>query len=146
RVLYRIAEGIDRRAELFAKTESLDVGKPIAGALSYDIAHTVMQFEYFSGAARSLDSRRIGGPGEDYLVYSRNEPVGVVGAIVPWSYPLLIASWKLAPALAAGCVVVLKPAEQTPLTSLLLCDVLEEAGVPAGVVNVVTGLGEEAGA
>lgn len=146
RILYRIAEGIDARAGLFSILESIDTGKPVSSALSYDIAHTVMQFEYFAGIARSLDGRAISGPGDDFLIYTRNEPVGVVGAIVPWNYPLLLASWKLAPALAAGCAVVLKPAEQTPLTSLLLADVLLEAGLPEGVVNIVTGLGEEAGA
>jgi phenylacetaldehyde dehydrogenase len=146
RTLYRIAEGIDARAELFSILESIDTGKPLSSARSYDITHTIMQFEYFAGIARGLDGRTISGPGDDYLIYTRNEPVGIVGAIVPWNYPLLLASWKLAPALAAGCSVVLKPAEQTPLTSLLLAEVLVEAGLPAGVVNIVTGFGEEAGA
>ncbi len=85
-------------------------------------------------------------PGSEFLSYTLREPIGVVGQIIPWNFPLLMAAWKLAPALAAGCTVVLKPAEQTPLTALRLGELIEEAGFPEGVVNVVTGLGETAGA
>jgi acyl-CoA reductase-like NAD-dependent aldehyde dehydrogenase len=144
RFLFRIAEIVaERRLEL-AELEVRDCGKPIADALG-DIDEVAFMFEYYAGWATKIsgDIPPVG-PGAMSLVVK--EPVGVCGLIVPWNYPMLMASQKVAPALATGCTVVLKPAEQTPLTALRLAAIAEEAGLPAGVLNVVTGLGPEAGA
>jgi len=130
--LYRIARLLQERAREFAVLESLDGGKPIKESRDVDIPLAAAHFFYYAGWADKLEWAFPGPP---------PRPVGVAGQIIPWNFPLLMASWKLAPALAAGNTVVLKPAETTPLTALLLVDVLQEAGLPAGVVNVVTGAG-----
>ena len=144
RILIRASEIIRRERERLAELEVLDCGKPI-GEAREDIEESAFMFEYYGGWATKIhgDIPPVG-PGAMSLVVK--EPVGVAAAIVPWNYPLLMASQKVAPALAAGCTVVLKPAEQTPLTALELAAILEEAGLPRGVLNVVTGFGPTAGA
>ncbi len=144
RVLFRIADKIRTEAAALAELESRNTGKPIVEA-EFDIADTATCFEYYGGLATKI-SGTVNPVPDNALSLSLKEPVGVAGQIIPWNYPLLMAAWKLAPALAAGCTCVLKPAEQTPLTALKLAGWLSECGVPAGVVNVVTGLGETVGA
>jgi betaine-aldehyde dehydrogenase len=144
RILFRIAEKLRAEAPELAELESRNSGKPIVEA-EFDIADTATCFEYYGGLATKV-SGVVNPVPDNALSLSLKEPVGVAGQIIPWNYPLLMAAWKLAPALAAGCTCVLKPAEQTPLTVLRLAGWLNELGVPPGVVNVVTGLGESAGA
>ena len=143
RILFRIAEKLRAEAPLLAELESRNSGKPIVEA-EFDIADAATCFEYYGGLATKV-SGTVNPVPDNALSLSMKEPVGVAGQIIPWNYPLLMAAWKLAPALAAGCTCVLKPAEQTPLTALRLAAWLPELGVPDGVVNVVTGLGETAG-
>ena len=147
RLLWKLADLIEKNLEEFAELESLDNGKPAAVARVADVPLTVDIFRYMGGWATKLTGSTIplSMPGE-YLSYTLREPVGVVGQIIPWNFPLLMAAWKLAPALAAGCTVVLKAAEQTPLSALRLGELIQEAGFPAGVVNILAGYGETAGA
>ncbi len=145
RLMWKLADLIEQRTEEFAQIESLDNGKPLAVARVADVPLAVDLFRYMAGWATKIEGNTI--PfSPKYLAYTRREPVGVVGQIIPWNFPLLMAAWKLGPALATGCTVVLKPAEQTPLSALLLAEIIAEAGFPEGVVNVVTGYGETAGA
>jgi phenylacetaldehyde dehydrogenase len=148
RMIWKLADLIEKHAEEFAQLESLDNGKPLAIARVADVPLTVDMFRYMAGWATKIEGNtiKLGGQGDKFFAYTLREPVGVVGQIIPWNFPLLMAAWKLAPALATGCTVVLKPAEQTPLTALLLGELVQEAGIPAGVVNVVPGYGETAGA
>lgn len=144
-LLWRLADRIEAQAEEFAQLESLDNGKPLAVALAADVALTVDHFRYYAGWATKVEGETIpinSGDGAAYLDYTMREPIGVVGQIIPWNFPLLMAAWKLAAALACGNTVVLKPAEQTPLTALLLAKLICEVGFPDGVVNVVTGFGD----
>lgn len=147
RTIWRIADLIEAHAEEFALLETLDVGKPITNSRRDDVPLSVAYFRYMAGWATRLDGRSIDVslPGE-WHVYTVREPVGVVGAIIPWNSPLLMAAWKLAPALVCGNAVVIKPAEETPLSVLRLAALMQEADVPDGVVNVVTGFGHTAGA
>ena len=147
RILWRIADLIERDLEELAELESIDNGKPYAVARVADLPLAVDMFRYMAGWATKITGSTLplSLPGE-YLSYTIREPVGVVAQIIPWNFPLLMAAWKIAPALAAGCTIVLKAAEQTPLTALRLAEIILEAGVPAGVVNVLTGFGETAGA
>jgi aldehyde dehydrogenase (NAD+) len=145
RLLYAIADRLEERADELARLETLDNGKPVREARMIDVKESIDTFRYYAGWADKLSGDVIPVPGP-YLNYTRREPVGVCGAIIPWNYPLQMAAWKVAPALACGNTVVLKPAEQTPLTALELARVAAEAGVPAGVLNVVPGFGETAGA
>jgi betaine-aldehyde dehydrogenase len=144
RVLFRLAEAVRRHHADLAQLESRNNGKPIAEAEA-DITDVATCFEYYGGLATKVSGATNPVP-DDALSLTLKEPVGVAGQIIPWNYPLLMAAWKLAPALAAGCTCVLKTAEQTPLTALELCAWLEEAGLPPGVVNVLTGTGERCGA
>ena len=146
-LIWKIGELIDKNAQELAEIEALDNGKPVTIARVVDVAYSAEMFRYMSGWATKLGGRTIplSAPG-DYLSYTLREPVGVVGQIVPWNFPLLLAAWKLAPALAAGCTMVLKSAEQTPLSALRLAELIQEAGLPPGVVNVISGFGETAGA
>ena len=142
-----ILEHLDELAQL----ESLDNGKPFAVARAADVPLAADLFHYMAGWATKLEGNTISisvpyMPGANFHAYTLREPVGVVGQIIPWNFPLLMAAWKLGPALACGNTVVLKPAEQTPLTALRLAELIAEAGVPDGVVNVVSGFGETAGA
>jgi phenylacetaldehyde dehydrogenase len=147
RILWKLADLIERQTEQFATLESLDNGKPLTVARVADVPLTVDMFRYMAGWATKLTGTTIpiSFPGE-YLSFTLREPVGVVGQIIPWNFPLLMAAWKLAPALATGCTVVLKVAEQTPITGLRLGVLCQEAGLPDGVVNVLAGYGETAGA
>ncbi len=150
RLVWRIGELIEERADAFAELESLDNGKPVAHARAVDVALAADHFRYMAGWATKVEGTTIpvsalAAPGR-YHAYTVREPVGVVAAIVPWNFPLLMAAWKLAPALATGNTVVLKPAEQTPLSAALLGHVVQEAGLPDGVVNIVQGFGDPVGA
>ena len=142
RTLIRIADAIEANADELAQLESLDNGKPVKFARYVDVAGAIAHFHYFAGWPSKIEgaTKPVSTPG--IFCYTRKEPVGVCGQIIPWNFPLLMAAWKLGPALAAGCTVVLKPAEQTPLTALRLAELALEAGLPEGVLNVVTGDGE----
>ena len=144
RILYKLAEKIRQNAAHLAELECRNTGKPIVEA-EYDIADVATCFEYYAGLANKVLGHVNPVPA-NALSFTLREPVGVAGQIIPWNYPLLMAAWKLAPAIAAGCTCVLKPAEQTPLTALESANWLEEAGLPPGVVNIVNGFGETAGA
>jgi phenylacetaldehyde dehydrogenase len=147
RILWRIADLIERNLEEFAELESLDNGKPYSIARVADVPLTVDMFRYMGGWATKITGKTLAlSAGYDFHSYTLREPIGVVAQIIPWNFPLLMAAWKLAPALACGCTIVLKLAEQTPLTGLRLAQILHEAGLPEGVVNVLTGYGEGAGA
>jgi betaine-aldehyde dehydrogenase len=144
RILFKLAEKIRQNQPMLAELESRNTGKPIVEA-EYDIGDVATCFEYYGGLANKVNGSVMPVPA-NALSFTLREPVGVAGQIIPWNYPLLMAAWKLAPALAAGCTCVLKPAEQTPLTALEFANWLEEVGLPPGVVNVVNGVGEIAGA
>ena len=144
RILFKLAEKIRQNAAQLAELECRNTGKPIVEA-EFDIADVATCFEYYGGLANKVTGNVNPVPA-NALSFTMREPIGVAGQIIPWNYPLLMAAWKLAPAIAAGCTCVLKPAEQTPLTALELANWFEEAGLPPGVVNIVNGLGESAGA
>jgi phenylacetaldehyde dehydrogenase len=151
RLVWKLADLIEQHLEEFAELESLDNGKPLKVARAADVPLAVDLFRYMAGWATKIEGSTIPisvpyTPGAKYLAYTLREPVGVVGQIIPWNFPLLMAAWKLGPALATGCTVVIKPAEQTPLSCLLLGELVQEAGIPDGVVNIVPGYGETAGA
>src|SRR5438105_86797 len=145
RLLYRLSQLIEQHAGELAELEAMDNGKPIKESTYIDLSGVVENFEYFAGWATKIEGETIPVPGQMFN-YTLREPVGVCGQIIPWNFPLLMAAWKLAPALAAGNTVVLKPAEQTPVTALELGKLIQEAGFPDGVVNIVPGFGETAGA
>jgi len=150
RIVHKIGDLIYENLDELAQLESLDNGKPFSVARVADVPLSADIFHYMSGWSTKLEGKHIPishlvSPGE-YLSFTRLEPIGVVGQIIPWNFPLLMAAWKLAPALACGCTVVLKVAEETPLSALRLGELLLEAGVPEGVVNIVPGYGETAGA
>jgi phenylacetaldehyde dehydrogenase len=151
KLVWKLADLLEEHIEEFATLETLDNGKPLTVARAADVPLAVDIFRYMAGWATKLEGTTIPlsvmyTPGVNYHAYTLREPVGVVGQIIPWNFPLLMAAWKLAPALASGCTVVLKPAEQTPLSALRLGELIVEAGFPDGVVNVVPGYGETAGA
>jgi phenylacetaldehyde dehydrogenase len=150
RLIWKLGDLIEKHNEELAQLESLDNGKPLTVARVADVPLAADLFRYMAGWATKIEGNTIpissGGGTTQYLAYTVREPVGVVGQIIPWNFPLLMAAWKLGPALAAGCTIVLKPAEQTPLSALLLGELIQEAGIPNGVVNIVTGFGETAGA
>jgi betaine-aldehyde dehydrogenase len=143
--MHRLAARLEERAELYAQTESWQTGKPIRLAREFDVPGTVDNTAFFAGAARTLEGRAAGEYSPAHLSFVRREPVGVVGSIAPWNYPLQMAAWKVLPAIAAGNAIVLKPSELTPLTALMFAEDCGYAGVPAGVVNVLTGAGPVAG-
>jgi acyl-CoA reductase-like NAD-dependent aldehyde dehydrogenase len=144
-LLWRMADLMEQRADALVRLEVLDNGKPIREA-QIDLRSAVDALRYYAGWTTKLHGHTIPVRGSSRFNYTLREPVGVIGAIIPWNFPLLMAVWKVAPALACGNTVVLKPAEQTPLTALELVAIAAEAGLPAGVLNVVTGYGETAGA
>ncbi len=146
-ILWKIADLIERDAPMLTELEFLDNGKPLLHARRGDVAAAIETFRYFAGWCTKIYGRTatLSKPGNIHA-YTVKEPVGVVGLIIPWNFPLLMAAWKLAPALAAGCTTILKPAEETSLSALRLAELLTEAGVPDGVVNVVTGYGHVVGA
>jgi acyl-CoA reductase-like NAD-dependent aldehyde dehydrogenase len=141
RLINRLADAIEEHADELAELEALDGGKPVKMARVVDVASAVAHFRHFAGWPERIFGQIIPVAQDQMLCYTRKEPVGVCGQIIPWNYPLLMAAWKVAPALAAGCTVVLKPAEQTPLTALRLGELALEAGIPPGVLNVLTGDG-----
>jgi phenylacetaldehyde dehydrogenase len=147
RMIWKLADLIEAHAEEFAELESIDNGKPLTVARAADVPLCVDMFRYMAGWTTKIEGNTIPlsvpyTPGTKYFAYTEREPVGVVAQIIPWNFPLLMAAWKLAPALAMGCTVILKPAEQTPLSALLLGKMILEAGFPEGVVNIVPGYGE----
>jgi phenylacetaldehyde dehydrogenase len=147
RLLMKLADLVEKHAEELAQLESLDNGKPLAVARVADIPLAADMLRYMAGWATKIEGSTLPiSAGPQFLAYTLREPVGVVAQIIPWNFPLLMAAWKLGPALATGCTVVLKPAEQTPLSALKLGELVCEAGFPDGVVNIVTGYGETAGA
>lgn len=151
RLVWKLADLLEQHAEDFAQLESLDNGKPLTVARVADVPLAVDLLRYMAGWATKLNGETIPisvpfAPGVDFHSFTMREPVGVVGQIIPWNFPLLMAAWKLGPALATGCTVVLKPAEETPLSALRLGQLILEAGFPPGVVNIITGFGETAGA
>ena len=151
RLIWKIGDLILENAEELAQLESLDNGKPVGVALVADVPLAADLFHYMAGWATKIEGNSIDisvpyMPGASFHSYTLREPLGVVGQIIPWNFPLLMAAWKLGPALTTGNCVILKPAEQTPLTALRLAEIIAEAGIPDGVVNVVTGFGETAGA
>jgi phenylacetaldehyde dehydrogenase len=151
RLIWKLADLLEKNTEEFAQLESLDNGKPLTIARAADVPLAVDLFRYMAGWATKIEGNTIPlsvpyTPGVKYLAYTVREPIGVVGQIIPWNFPLLMAAWKLGPALTTGNTVVLKPAEQTPLTCLRLGELIQEAGFPDGVVNIVPGYGETAGA
>src|SRR5215468_8480631 len=151
RLIWKLADLLEQHLQEFAELETLDNGKPLKVARAADVPLAVDLFRYMAGWATKIEGNTIPisvpyTPGAKYLAYTLREPVGVVGQIIPWNFPLLMAAWKLGPALATGCTVVLKPAEQTPLSCLKLAELVQEAGIPDGVVNIVPGYGETAGA
>ena len=151
RLIWKLADLLEENLEEFATLETLDNGKPLKVARAADVPLAVDLFRYMAGWSTKIEGNTIPisvpyTPGAKYLAYTLREPVGVVGQIIPWNFPLLMAAWKLGPALATGCTVVLKPAEQTPLSCLRLGELIQEAGIPDGVVNIVPGYGETAGA
>ncbi|MFJ9727767.1 gamma-aminobutyraldehyde dehydrogenase [Streptomyces sp. NPDC101209] len=143
--LHRFAAVLADRAEDFARAESLQCGKPLKLTREFDVPGTIDNTAFFAGAARHLQGQSAGEYSGDHTSYVRREPIGVVGSIAPWNYPLQMAAWKILPAIAAGNTIVLKPAELTPLTSLMFAQAATDAGIPDGVVNIVTGTGREAG-
>jgi len=145
RLLNRLADLIERNADELAALESLDNGKPVAIAKAVDVGATVGCFRYFAGWSDKIQGKTIPIDG-DFFCYTRLEPVGVVGQIIPWNFPMLMLAWKLAPALTTGNTVVMKPAEQTPLSALRIGELIVEAGFPEGVVNLLPGFGPTAGA
>jgi phenylacetaldehyde dehydrogenase len=151
RLLLALADKVEANAQELAEIESLDNGKSVMLARHVDMAMAVDFLRYMAGWATKIEgaTHEVSVPfmpQAKFFAWTRREPVGVVGAIIPWNFPLLMAAWKIGPALAAGCTVVLKPAEETPLTALRFGQLILEAGIPPGVVNIVTGLGETAGA
>jgi phenylacetaldehyde dehydrogenase len=145
KLIWKLADLLEKHAEEFAQLESLDNGKPLTIARVADLPLSIEHIRYHAGWATKIEGRSFPLAMQEsnrFHTYTVREPVGVVGQIIPWNFPLLMAAWKLGPALAAGCTVILKPAEQTPLTALRLGELIQEAGFPEGVVNIVTGFGE----
>ncbi|MGQ0656965.1 MAG: aldehyde dehydrogenase family protein [Chromatiales bacterium] len=151
KLIHRIGDLIAKYNDELAELEALDNGKPVSVARAADVPLSADMFHYMSGWCTKIEGKTIPlsvlyTPGVRYHSYTRPEPIGVVGQIIPWNFPLLMAAWKLAPVLATGCTAVLKIAEETPLSGLRLGEILQEAGLPPGVVNIITGFGETAGA
>jgi len=148
-LIWKLADLIEQHLEEFAELESLDNGKPLSIARAADVPVAIEHMRYYAGWATKIEGNTIPlvlAPPSKFHAYTIREPVGVVGQIIPWNFPLVMAAWKLGPALAVGCTCVLKPAEQTPLSALRLGELIQEAGFPEGVVNIVPGYGETAGA
>src|SRR4051794_16627335 len=140
-LMTRLADLVEHHADELAELETLDNGKPITFARTIDVENAVAHLRYYAGWPTKIEGAVIPVATPDMLCFTRKEPVGVCAQIIPWNYPLMMAAWKLAPVLASGCTTVLKPAEETPLTALRLAELALEAGIPPGVVNVVTGDG-----
>ena len=143
-LMYKLSQLIEENKQIIAELDSLDNGKPINELLENDIPNAIGHFQYFSGWTTKNTGQTIP-VSSDSFNYTKHEPIGVVGQIIPWNFPFMMAAWKLAPALATGCTTILKPAEQTPLSAIYLAKLIKEAGFPDGVVNIVPGFGQEAG-
>ncbi|MBU5210107.1 aldehyde dehydrogenase family protein [Heyndrickxia oleronia] len=144
RLMYKLADLMEENKEALAQLETLDNGKPINETMNADVPLAIEHMRYYAGWTNKITGQTIPVSGP-FFNYTRHEAVGVVGQIIPWNFPLLMAMWKMGAALATGCTIVLKPAEQTPLSALFLAELAEEAGFPAGVINIVPGFGETAG-
>ena len=144
-VLTRLASILDSRSDELATAESRQTGKPIRLSTGFDVPGTVDNVAFFAGAARNLEGKAAGEYSGDHTSLVRREAIGVVGSIAPWNYPLQMAAWKILPAIAAGNTIVLKPAELTPLTALIFAEAATEAGLPDGVLNLLTGSGSVVG-
>ena len=144
RLLGKLADLVEKNQDELSALESLDNGKPFSFSKAADIALTIKTYRYYAGWADKIHGKTIpiSGP---YFCYTREEPVGVAAQIIPWNFPALMQAWKMGPALASGCTIVLKPAEQTPLTALRIGELIMEAGFPEGVVNILPGYGPSAG-
>ena len=145
RRINKLADLMEKNLPALAALESLDNGKPLRDSLNADLPLSIKAYRYYAGWCDKTHGKTIPVEGE-YFCYTKHEPVGVVGQIIPWNFPLLMVAWKWAPALATGCTIVLKPAEQTPLTALRMAELAQEADIPDGVINVVPGFGPTAGA
>ena len=145
RRINKLADLMEQNLPELAALESLDNGKPLRDSLNADLPLSIKAYRYYAGWCDKTHGKTIPVEGE-YFCYTKHEPVGVVGQIIPWNFPLLMTAWKWAPALATGCTIVLKPAEQTPLTALRMAALAQEADIPDGVINVVPGFGPTAGA
>ncbi|KAG8791395.1 aldehyde dehydrogenase (NAD(P)(+)) ald5 [Ceratobasidium sp. 428] len=145
-LIYKLADLMERDAQLLAELEALDNGKPVGVALEGDIMESVGCLRYYAGWADKNHGQTIEVNDDTKMAYTRHEPVGVCGQIIPWNYPIMMWAWKTAPALACGCTIVMKPSELTPLTALKLCELIVEAGFPPGVLNCVPSLGPVGGA
>jgi len=144
RLLYKLADLLEENKEYMGQLETLDNGKPIKDSVGYDVFSSANTLRYFAGWADKVQGKQI--PlAEGYTSYTRHEPIGVVGFITPWNFPLMIMCWKLGPAIAAGCTVVAKPSEETSLTALYLCELIKKAGFPPGVFNLICGYGQTVG-
>src|SRR5579872_187465 len=141
RLINRLADLAERHLDELAALETLDNGKPLRDARAADLPLVIDCLRYYAGWADKIQGDTIPIRG-NYFCYTRREPMGVAGQIIPWNFPILMAAWKWGPALAAGCTIVMKPAEQTPLTCLRMTELAQEAGIPDGVINIVTGYGE----
>ena len=152
RLILKLADALEAEGETFAQLESLNNGKNIAIARAIEVGASVEYLRYMAGWATKIDGHTLDSsinappPGSRYMTYTIKEPVGVVGAIIPWNFPLAMLVWKVAPALATGCTIVVKPSEETPITALCFARLVQKAGIPPGVINIVAGLGETAGA
>ena len=144
-MLAKLAELVEANAEVFIAEEVSQTGKPVRLATEFDVPGSIDNIAFFAGAARHLEGKATAEYSGDHTSSIRREAVGVVATITPWNYPLQMAVWKVIPALAAGCTVVIKPAELTPLTTLTLARIAKEAGLPDGVFNVLTGAGADVG-
>ena len=144
RILYRVADGVEARIDELAEWETRDMGKPLFLSRDKDMPRVAQNLRFFADWAEHASTRTYAKPWDGVLSYELREPLGVVGAISPWNFPLMLLSWKVAPALAFGCTVVAKPAEQTPVTASILAEICAEAGLPDGVFNVVHGFGPDA--
>jgi len=144
KLMHKLADLMERDMQVLAELDTLDNGKPIKEMLTGDLPNAIEQLRYFAGWTTKMTGQTI--PiSTTHLNYTHHEPVGVVGQIIPWNFPIMMALWKIAPALATGCTIILKPAEQTPLSALYLAKLIEEAGFPKGVVNILNGYGKIAG-
>ncbi|NXD32356.1 ALDH dehydrogenase, partial [Spelaeornis formosus] len=144
-LLYKLADLMERDVELIGALESLNSGKGVRIARTGDATESVAYIRYYAGLADKIHGQTIDHYGDDKFIYTLHQPIGVCGQIIPWNYPLMMWAWKVGPALAAGCTIVMKPSELTPLTALYMCNLIKEAGFPAGVVNTVPGLGATTG-
>jgi aminomuconate-semialdehyde/2-hydroxymuconate-6-semialdehyde dehydrogenase len=144
RILHRVADGIEARVDELAEWETRDMGKPITDARTKDMPRSAYNFRFFADWAEQAGTHAYAKPWEGVLSYELREPLGVVSSISPWNFPLMLMTWKIAPALAFGCTVVAKPAEQSPITASILAEIMADAGVPDGVFNVVQGFGPDA--